>query len=140
MPEPASAHDPLMKVDFSKGEQFWKFWVSKKVVLDDGQVVRFKILSRLGQRGQFDVVCATDMEDGSKVVWAEGYWQSDRELVSFVRGIHAALVHMVGQGIELDMIDLSECKTYQDWSFTMQNATNAKLWETEDGATVRGEF
>jgi len=140
MPDHASASEPLLKVDFSKGEQYWKFWVSKKVKLDDGQVVRFKILSRRAVPPQFDVICLTQLEDGRKVIWAEGFWRTDAELVAFARGVHAALVAMVGQGIEIETIDLSECKTYADWSYTMREATTAKLWEVGDGETVRGEF
>jgi hypothetical protein len=140
MPDPAAANEPLLKVDFSKGEQFWKFWVSKKVKLDDDQIVRFKILSRKGIPPQFDVICLTELEDGRKIIWAEGYWRSDAELVSFVRGIHAALVAMIGHGIEIELIDLSECKTYEDWNYTMHEATTAKLWEVGDGASVRGDF
>ena len=142
MPNPMfdgpAAPAPLLSADFAGGEQFWKFWTTGKVQTDE-EVLRFKIFSKRVPSGRFEFICATDLEDGRKVVWGEGAFESDAALVAFAGGARAALVHLIGHEIHFDLVDFSSCRTFEQWNYKMRESTTIRIWNSDDGAKVKGE-
>lgn len=132
--------DPLLSADFSKGEQFWKFWTTPKVVLSSGDSVRVKVLSKRTQDRRFEFICFTETEDGTKIIWAEGHWDSDAELVAFVRGIQSMGTHMVDLEVIFEVLDFTTCDTYDRWNYKFREFTTIKLWSSQDGKSVRGNM
>lgn len=141
MPNPMfdgpAAPEPLISANFGSGEQFWKFWTTEKVSTD-GEAVRFKIFSKRVPSGRFTFICSTDLEDGRKVIWAEGTLDSDAALVAFADGVRAALVHILGDEIRFEVVDFSSCKTFAQWHYKMREST-IRVWNSDDGATLKGE-
>lgn len=130
----------LLTADFSKGEQFWKFWTTTKATLSDGETVRLKVLSKKTITNRFEVLCLTEMEDGTKMIWAEGYWESDAELTAFVKGIQASITHLVGREVVLEMLDFTGCDTWEKWDYKFREGTTIRLWRSEDGSSVKGNM
>jgi hypothetical protein len=130
----------LLTADFSKGEQFWKFWTTPKVTVSDGEVVRIKILSKKTKDGNLRVICLTEIENGNKIIWVEDWCASDVELEGFARGIQAVVTHMVGHEAVFERVDFSRCLTYEQWNYKFREGTTVKLWNSEDGSSVRGNM
>lgn len=130
----------LLSADFSRGEQFWKFWTTPKTTLSDGETARLKVLSKKTMTNRFEIICLTEIEDGTKYIWAEGHMGTDAELMAFVKGIQASITHLVGREVELEMIDFTGCDTYQKWDYKFREGTTIRLWRSEDGSSVKGNM
>lgn len=130
--------EPVLAADFSKGEQFWKFWMTPKLELPSGEVVRIKALSKKLKDGRFQLVSFTETEDGTKIVWAEEVLKSDQELVAFVKGVYSMAAHLVGSIVELDLLDFTGCDSWEKWNYKFREGTTIKLWNSEDGTSLKG--
>ena len=133
-----SASEPVLAADFSKGEQFWKFWMTPKLEVSGGEVVRIKALSKKMKDGRFQLVCFTETEDGTKIVWADEILKSDQEVVAFVKGVYSMAAHLVGAVVELDLLDFTACDSWDKWNYKFREGTTAKLWKNDDGTSLRG--
>lgn len=133
-------YEPVLTADFAHGEQFWKFWTTPKMEMANGESVRLKVLSKKDRGGKLHLICFTETEDGSKILWAEGHWDTDAELVAFVRGIQAAATHMIGLDAVLDICDFTACDSWDKWNYKFREGTTNKLWKSDDGQSVKGNM
>ncbi len=117
-----------LEIDWDRGEQAWKFWVTNWWMEGD-HTQRVKLLTKRLSDGTFLGIILMDCKckDHEKTGLGTKKWPSVGKLEADKEDIFADLEDRFGQKVTLHEQDFTRCDTFEKWDYMMREGTLNKI-------------